>query len=151
MITENRRARYEYAFLETVEAGLALLGSEVKSMRAGQAHLNEAYVVVRGGEAWLVGAHVAPYSHASRQGSHDPTRERKLLLHRREIDRLGSRVAEKGLTLVPYRLYFKDGKAKCAIALAKGKATYDKREAIARRDEAREVDRALAARRRTAG
>jgi SsrA-binding protein len=141
-IATNRRARFDYHIVETFEAGLVLLGSEVKSLREGRAGLGDAYGVVRGGEAWLVNAHIAPYSFA-RGGGHDPERTRKLLLHRHEIDRIGSKLAERGLTLVPIRLYFKDGKVKVELGLAKGKARYDKRETIKRRQADREMERAM--------
>jgi SsrA-binding protein len=135
--------------VETVEAGLALLGSEVKSLREGRLDLKDSYGLVKDGEAFLVGAYIAPYEFA-RDGGHDPERERKLLLHRREIDRIGGQLAEKGLTLVPLQVYFKDGKAKVELGLAKGKTSYDKRETIKERDHEREMDRAVAqARRRT--
>ena len=143
VVTENRRARHEYAFLDQLEAGLVLRGSEVKSLRAGQGQLTDAYVTVCDGEAWLVGAHIPEYSHASLQGTHTPRRDRKLLLHRGEIARLARQVAEKGLTLVPYRIYFKDGRAKCAVALARGKTGVDKRRTIAERDANREMAREL--------
>jgi len=142
LVASNRKARFEYEILETVEAGIALLGPEVKSLRAGNASLADAYAVVRGGEVFLVGAHVSPYAQASRENP-DPRRERKLLLHRSEIVRLGSKVAERGLTLVPLELYFREGRAKVALALARGRRRHDKREAIRRREEDREVRRAV--------
>ncbi|MGH8873504.1 MAG: SsrA-binding protein SmpB [Acidimicrobiia bacterium] len=143
VVSSNRRARRNYTVVETVEAGLALLGSEVKSLREGRLDLKDSYAVVKGGEAYLVGAYIAPYEFA-RDGGHDPERERKLLLHRREIDRIGGQIAEKGLTLVPLQVYFKEGKAKVELGLAKGKTTYDKRQTIKERDHEREIDRALA-------
>src|SRR5919197_5834422 len=118
LIADNRRARHEYHFLERVEAGLALTGSEVKSLRRGQAQLQRAYADPREGELWLVGVHIPAYEQASVE-PHDPDRDRKLLLHRREIDQLAAKVAERGLTLVPTRLYFKDGRAKVELALAR--------------------------------
>lgn len=135
---ENRRARHEYHILESVEAGLALTGTEVKAIRAGGASLSEAYARFREGEAWLMGMHVPPY----RQGSFsnaEPTRPRKLLLHKAEILRLQSRVAEKGLTVVPLRLYFTRGIAKVQLGLAKGKKLWDKRADAAKRDVEREI------------
>jgi SsrA-binding protein len=146
-IAENRRARHDYNFLERVEAGLALQGSEVKSLRQGHAVLQRAYADSRDGELWLVGLHIPPYEQASVQ-PHDPDRARKLLLHRREIDRLGSQVAEKGLTLVPTRLYFKNGRAKVELALARGKEGRDKRRDIAERETKRRIERELKSRRR---
>jgi SsrA-binding protein len=143
VVASNRRARRNYTVVETVEAGLALLGSEVKSLREGRLDLKDSYAVVKGGEAYLVGAYVAPYEFA-RDGGHDPERERKLLLHRREIDRIAGQIAEKGLTLVPLQVYFKEGKAKVELGLAKGKTSYDKRESIKERDHEREMDRAAA-------
>ena len=145
-IAENRRARHEYHFLERVEAGLALAGSEVKSLRQGQATLQRAYADVRDGELWLVGLHIPAYKQASTDPP-DPDRDRKLLLHRREIDRLYGVVREKGLTLVPTRLYFKDGRVKAEIAVARGKELRDKRRDIAKREADRQMERALKSRR----
>jgi len=142
VIATNRKARYEYRFHDTVEAGLVLVGSEIKSIRAGRVSLREGFVLFEGGEAWLVNVHIAQYDPASVQ-NHEPKRRRKLLLHRREIDRLQRRVQEKGFTVVPTRLYLKDGRAKVEIALARGKKQYDKRQVIAERDSRRQVDRAL--------
>jgi SsrA-binding protein len=142
VIYDNRRARHDFELLEKVEAGLALVGSEVKSLREGGATLAHAFAEERGGELWLVGAHIAPYEQGGASG-HDPDRDRKLLLHRREIDRFAGRARERGLTLVPTRLYFKDGKAKVEIALARGKELRDKRRDIARRDADRQIERAL--------
>jgi SsrA-binding protein len=147
VVSSNRRARRNYAVVETVEAGLALLGSEVKSLRDGRLDLKDSYALVKDGEVFLVGAYIAPYEFA-REGGHDPERERKLLLHRREIDRIGGQLAEKGLTLVPLQVYFKDGKAKVELGLAKGKTSYDKRETIKERDHEREMERAVAQGRR---
>jgi SsrA-binding protein len=146
LIVDNRRARHDYQLLERVEAGLVLTGTEVKSLRAGRALLGQAYADVRDGEAWLHGAEIAVYDQGNR-ANHDPTRARKLLLHRREIDRLYGQVREKGLTLVPTRLYFKDGRVKVELALARGKDTVDKRRALAERDAKRQIERALKARR----
>jgi SsrA-binding protein len=146
LIVENRRARHEYNLLDRVEAGLALAGSEVKSLRQGHAILQRAYADARDGELWLVGLHIPPYEQASQP--HEPDRDRKLLLHRREIDRLSSQVAEKGLTLVPTRLYFKNGRAKVELALARGKEVRDKRRDIAERESKRRIERELKTRRR---
>jgi SsrA-binding protein len=145
LIAENRRARHEYNFLERLEAGLALQGSEVKSLRQGHATLQRAYADPRDGELWLVGLHIPPYEQASQP--HDPDRDRKLLLHRRQIDKLSSQVAERGLTLVPTRLYFKDGRAKVELALARGKEQRDKRRDIADRETKRRLERELKSRR----
>lgn len=141
-IASNRRARHEYHLSDNVEAGLVLTGSEVKSLRAGSCSINEAYVMVRGDEAWLVGATIEPYPQAGMR-NHDRLRDRKLLLHRREIDKLRGRVEQKGFTLVPLRLYFKDGRVKLEIALGRGKDVADKRETVKRRDAQREMQRAL--------
>jgi len=141
VVATNRRARYEYEILDTYEAGLVLLGPEVKSLRAGRANLSDAYAIIRGGQAWLLSAHISPYTQASRDNP-EPRRERKLLLHKAEISRLQGRVVEKGLTLVPLELYFKDGRAKVRIGLARGKRQYDKRESIRRREQDREMERA---------
>jgi SsrA-binding protein len=142
VIATNRKARHEYHFLETMEAGLVLMGSEIKSIRAGRVSLGEGYVQFDDGEAWLVNVHIAQYEPANVQG-HEPRRRRKLLLHRREIDRLRGGTQEKGFTVVPIRLYLKDGLAKVEIALVKGKRQYDKRQAIAKRDSQRQVERAI--------
>jgi SsrA-binding protein len=145
-IAENRKARHDYHFLERFEAGLVLTGSEVKSLRAGRASLQQAYADVREGEAWLLGAHIDTYDQAGDR-NHEPDRARKLLLHRRQIDSLYGKVREKGLTLVPVRLYFKDGRAKVELALARGKEARDKRRDIAKREADRQIERALKARR----
>ena len=145
-IAENRKARYDYHFLERVEAGLVLTGSEVKSLREGRVSLQQAYADVREGEAWLVGAHIDTYDQAGIQ-NHEPERDRKLLMHRRELDSLYAKVREKGLTIVPLRLYFKDGRAKVELALARGKEQRDKRSDIAKRDADRQIERALKSRR----
>ena len=137
----NRRARRNYTIVDVFEAGLVLVGSEVKSLRDGKVELKDSYGDIRQGEAWLVGAHISPYDFAA-QGGHEPERDRKLLLHRREIDRIAGQVAEKGLTLIPLRVYFKDGKAKVEMALARGKTTYDKRDTLRERDHQREIERA---------
>ena len=146
-VATHRRARFDYEILETLEAGIALLGPEVKSLRAGKANLQDAYAMVRRGEVFLVGAHVSPYAQAARENP-DPRRERKLLLHRREIERLRTRLDEKGLTLIPLEIYFKDGRAKVRLGLARGKRRFDKRETIRRREEEREIARATRSRRR---
>jgi SsrA-binding protein len=142
LIAENRKARHEYQLLERHEAGLVLTGSEVKSLRQGQAHLQRSFADIRDGELWLVGSHIAPYDQAGDR-NHEPDRDRKLLLHRREIESLIGKVQERGFTLVPTRLYFKDGRAKVEIALAKGKDVRDKRRDIARREADRQMERAL--------
>jgi SsrA-binding protein len=147
LVATNRRARFEYEILDTYEAGIVLRGPEVKSLREGKVSLADAYAVVRRGEAYLVNAHINPYEQAGRENS-DPRRERKLLMHRAEIGRLSGDVSERGFTLVPLTLYFKDGKAKVELALARGKKLHDKRETIRRREEDREVQRTLRGRRR---
>ena len=141
-IASNRRARYDYEILDTYEAGISLLGPEVKSLRAGGANLGDAYATVRRGEVYLVNAHISPYAQAGRENP-DPRRERKLLLHKREIGRLQGQVAERGRTLVPLSLYFKDGRVKVELALARGKRRHDRRETIRRREQEREVEREL--------
>jgi SsrA-binding protein len=140
ILATNRRASHEYFLLDTFEAGLVLQGSEIKSIRAGQISLAEAYIEVDGSEAWLIDAHIAPYIQAS-MFNHEPRRPRKLLLHKVEIRRLWNEVRRKGVTIVPTKVYLKEGRAKIEIALAKGKRLYDKREAIARRDMQREEER----------
>jgi len=140
VVATNKKARFEYFIEETFEAGLALKGTEIKSIRMGQISLQEAYVRTDGQQAWLVGAHVAPYEHASAY-QHDPSRERKLLLHKREIKTLWDAMRIKGMTIVPIRVYLKAGKAKLEIGIAKGKKQYDKRESIKGRDIARENSR----------
>jgi SsrA-binding protein len=146
LIVDNRRARHEYHLSEPVEAGLVLTGTEVKSLRTGKATLQQAYAEVRDGEAWLIGLHVPEYAEGNR-ANHDPDRPRKLLLHRREIDRLSRSVRERGFTLVPTRLYFRGGRVKVELALARGKQLHDKRRDIAARDARRQVERALKSRR----
>lgn len=140
-VVSNRRATHDYTISETFEAGLVLTGSEVKSLRAGQGNLAEAFALIRDGEAWLIGATIAPYKFAA-DGGHVSDRRRKLLMHRREIDRLDSRVAQQGLALVPMKIYFTDGKAKIQIGLGKGKRDYDKRQSLKAKDQRREMDRA---------
>ena len=146
LIAENRRARRDYELLERVEAGLVLSGTEVKSARDGKVQLGQAYGDIRGGEAWLVGAHIPEYGHGN-IANHDPDRDRKLLLKRREIASLEGKVRERGLTLVPTRLYFKNGRVKVEVAVGRGKAALDKRRAIAKRDADREIERAVKSRR----
>lgn len=141
-VVTNRRARREYFIEDKYEAGLVLTGSEIKSIRAGRANLQDSYVTIREGEAWLVNSHVAPYKQASAQ-NHEPKRDRKLLLHRRQIDRLMGQVQAKGYTIVPLRLYLKDNRAKVEIALARGKKLYDKRDDLAKRQAQRDIERAL--------
>ncbi len=139
-IAENRKARHEYFIVDTWEAGMVLLGTEVKALREGRANLKDAYARIKNGELWVYQLHISPYSHAS-YDNHDPLRPRKLLLHAHEIKRLASKVNESGHTLVPLKLYFKSGKVKLLLALAKGKRKYDKREAIRQRDERRDQER----------
>jgi SsrA-binding protein len=141
-VATNRKARHEYFILETHEAGIVLQGSEIKSIRAGQISLAEAFVRIDGHEAWLEDAHIAPYEQASHY-NHDPRRPRKLLLHRSEIHRLWNEVRQKGITIIPLNVYLKDGRAKVEIAVAKGKKLYDKRADIAKRDAKREIERQL--------
>ncbi len=145
VVCVNRKARHDYFIEETYEAGLVLKGSEVKSLREGKANLKDSYARILRGEAFLLNAHISPYS-AANQFNHDPTRSRKLLLHRKEIERLSVKSAERGLTLVPLRLYFKEGKAKVEVAVARGKKLYDKRESLKRKESRREVERSLKSR-----
>jgi SsrA-binding protein len=146
LIADNRKARYEYELLDRYEAGIVLTGTEVKSLRDGGASLQQAYADVRDGEAWLIGAHIAEYGQGN-VANHEPDRDRKLLLHSKEIASLLGKVRERGLTLVPTRLYFKNGKVKVELALARGKERRDKRRDIAKRDADRQIDRALKSRR----
>jgi SsrA-binding protein len=143
-IATNRQARFRFNLIERFEAGIVLTGTEVKSLREGGVQLKDSYAVIRDGEIWLIGMYIAPYGPASRE-NHDPERPRKLLLHRGEIERLVGRINERGLTLVPTRVYFSDGgsRAKVEIALARGKDAYDKRETIRKRETAREIQREL--------
>lgn len=142
IVATNRKAGFEYFLLEKFEAGLVLNGSEIKSIRAGQVSIQESYVDIEGGEqAWLVEAHIAPYEQANRF-NHDPKRRRKLLLHKKQIRELWNNIRIKGMTIVPTKVYLKDGRAKIEIALARGKKAYDKRATIAKRDEARSAERA---------
>src|SRR5579883_3377681 len=142
IITVNRQAYHDYEVERTIEAGIALVGTEIKSIREGHVQLRGAYAIGRKGELWLENAHIAVYEHGNRY-NHDPMRNRKLLLHRREIDQLLSRVEAKGMTLIPLKLYLKGGKAKVEIGLCRGKKLYDKREAIAERDVRREMERTI--------
>jgi SsrA-binding protein len=146
IIASNRRARHDYAVEETIEAGVALMGTEVKSLRAGRASLADGFAQIVDGEVWLHNVHIPEYVQGT-WTNHLPRRTRKLLLHRQEIHRLTRKTSEQGLTLVPLSLYFKDGKVKVELALARGKRTYDKRQALAKRDAAREVERAIRRRR----
>src|SRR6266581_8780871 len=146
-VATNRRARHDYEILETVEAGLVLRGTEVKSLRGSHVTFKDAFATIRNNEAWLVGCHINPYSHGT-DANHEPERDRKLLLHRKEISRLTGKVAERGLTLIPMRLYFKSGRAKLEIGLARGKKLHDKRSALREREVRREMDRAARGARR---
>src|SRR5258706_8001797 len=139
-IALNRRARHQYEVLETVEAGLVLRGTEVKSLRAGQVNFKDSYATVRSNEGWLLGCHISPYSHGT-DANHDRERDRKLLLHKREISRLSGKISERGLTMVPLRLYFKDGRAKVELGLARGKKLHDKRSTLREREVRREMDK----------
>lgn len=139
-ITVNRKARHEYAILQTYEAGIVLVGTEVKALRQGKANLVDSYAALKEGEVWLYGAHISVYEQGN-INNHEPTRTRKLLLNKSEIKKLIGKVKEKGLTLIPLRLYFRNGKVKVELALAKGKKVYDKREAIAKRDMKRDQER----------
>jgi len=141
-IATNRKARHDYFLYDTYEAGIVLTGTEIKSVRAGRVNLRDSYVSIKGGQAWLVNVHIAPYAAGSRANP-DPRRDRKLLLHRREINRLQSAVQEKGLTIVPLRLYMKDNRAKVEIALARGKKLYDKRTAIEKKEAQRRIEREI--------
>lgn len=142
MITVNRAAYHDYFVERTIEAGISLVGTEIKSIREGKVNLRGSYAIARNGELWLENAHIAVYEHGNRY-NHDPIRNRKLLLHRREIEQLQAKVATKGLTLVPLKLYLKGGKAKIELGLCRGKKLYDKREAIAERDSKRDLERII--------
>lgn len=146
-ICRNRRATHDYDILDSTECGIVLVGTEVKSLRAGHANLEDSYARIDDGEVWLIGCEIPEYSFGNRM-NHKPKRPRKLLLHRREIDRFAGRATEKGLTLVPLRMYFKDGLAKVELAVARGKQTHDKRESLKKADAQRQIDRALASRRK---
>jgi SsrA-binding protein len=150
-VAANRRARYDYEILDTLECGIVLQGSEVKSLRAGRISLQDSYARIVDGELWLFGMHVPPYAQANGFGAHDPDRRRKLLVHRRQIDEWVGRTQQQSLTLVPLRIYFKDGKAKVELALARGRRRYDKRHAIAEREAGREAAREARAATRTRG
>jgi SsrA-binding protein len=143
----NREAYHNYEMLETFECGIALVGTEVKSVREGKANLKDAYAALQGGELWLMNAHISPYTHGNRE-NHDPRRTRKLLAHRAELERLSGRTVEKGLTLVPTKMYFKNGRVKVEVALARGKKLYDKRETEMRKTIERETRAALKERQR---
>lgn len=148
-VATNRRARHEYEILETIEAGMVLRGTEVKALRAGHVNFKDSFATIRNSEAWLRGCHISPYSHGT-DANHEPERDRKLLLHRGEIARLTGKVAERGLTIVPLRLYFKRGRAKLELGLARGKKLHDKRTALREREVRREMDKAARAGRRGA-
>jgi SsrA-binding protein len=147
VVATNRKAFHDFFILERFEAGVALTGTEVKSLREGRANLKDSYVLFRNGEAFLLGTHISPYTHGNRE-NHDPLRTRKLLLHRQEIEKLASLVAEKGLTVIPLRLYFKRGRVKAEIAVVKGKKLYDKRETERRKEADREAAAAMKSARR---
>jgi SsrA-binding protein len=142
VVATNRKAKFEYFLLEEFEAGLSLQGSEIKSIRASQVSLAEAYVRIDGKNAWLVEAHIAPYEQANRN-NHDPKRQRRLLLHKKEIKKLWDAIRQKGVTIIPTRIYLKGGRAKLEIAIARGKKMFDKRAAIAKRETEREIDRQI--------
>ena len=144
VVATNRRARHEYEILETFEAGLVLRGTEVKSLRDGQVNFKDSYATVRNGEAWLRGCHISPYSHGT-DANHEPERDRKLLLHKREINRIMGKSAEKGLTVVPLKIYFKGGRIKIEIGLARGKKLHDKRATLRERETRREMEKAARA------
>ncbi len=145
VVASNRKARHDYEILETYEAGLVLRGTEVKSLREGKANFKDSYARVEGNEVWLVGCHISPYHHGT-DANHDPARKRKLLLHRSEINRLIGKTLERGLTLVPLRLYFKHGRVKLELGLARGKKLHDKRRVLREREARREMDKAARAR-----
>lgn len=147
VIATNRKARHDYLIEDTFEAGLVLTGSEIKSIRAGQVNLRDSYATLREGELWLVNTHISPYQQASYQ-NHEPRRDRKLLAHRREINRLSGKLQEKGLTLIPLRLYLKNGRAKVELGLGRGKKLYDKRQTLKERDDQRQIERAVGRRQR---
>jgi SsrA-binding protein len=140
IVTTNRKAFHDYHIHETYEAGISLLGTEVKSLRAGSANLKESYVIIKDEEAFLLNCHISPYSHGNIQ-NHEPLRTRKLLLHKKEINRLWGNISQKGFTLVPLKIYFKKGKAKVEIGLAKGKRQYEKRATIKEKEAKREIER----------
>ncbi len=142
VIATNRKARHDYLIEDTLEAGMVLQGSEIKAIRAGEVNLRDSYAAIRDGELWLMNVHITPYKQASYQ-NHEPRRPRKLLAHRREINRLTGKLQEKGLTLVPLRLYLKNSRAKIELGLGRGKKSHDKRQALKERDDQRQIDRAL--------
>lgn len=142
IVAKNRKAHFEYFIQESFEAGIALKGSEIKSIRGGQVSIQEAYVQIDGQQAWLVNAHIASYQ-AGSYSDHDPKRQRKLLLHKKEIRQLWAEVRQKGVTIIPVKMYLKNGKAKLEIAVAKGKKLYDKRQEIAKKDQVRDLDRVM--------
>lgn len=143
IIADNRQARHLYEILDTYEAGIELMGTEVKSIRAGKVNLKDGYALIRNGEAWLINVHISPYEASGQYFNHDPKRTRKLLLHRRELNQLIGQVEQKGLTLVPLKMYFKGSWIKIALGLARGKKIHDKRESLKRRQDEREMARAL--------
>ena len=143
LLTDNRQARFRYEILETYEAGIALQGTEVKSIIAGRANLQDGYALIRRGEAWLMNAHISPFQQASQYFNHEPRRDRKLLLHKKEINKLIGKIEQKGLTLVPLKMYMSNNKVKVAIGLARGKKLHDKREDVKRRDDQRDMRRAM--------
>lgn len=144
IVTTNRKAYHDYHIHDTYEAGISLLGTEVKSLRGGSANLKESYVIIKDGEAFLLNCHISPYSHGNIQ-NHDPLRTRKLLLHKKEISKLWGSISQKGFTLVPLKIYFKDGKAKVEIGLARGKRQYEKRATIKEKEAKREIERHMKA------
>ncbi|MBX9667459.1 MAG: SsrA-binding protein SmpB [Candidatus Obscuribacterales bacterium] len=146
VITDNRRARHEYEILDVLECGIALVGTEVKSMRQGLANLQDSHARIENGEVWLYNCHVSPYDHGNRF-NHDPDRKRRLLLHKAEIRKLKAKVQEKGLSLIPLKLYFNHNRAKVALALCRGKKIYDKRDSISKRDSQRQLERTIKSRR----
>ena len=143
IVSDNRKARYLYEILETYQAGIALEGTEVKSIRAGKVNLQDAYALIRGGEAWLLNAHISPFEKASVYFNHDPRRTRKLLLHKEQINKLLGQVEQKGLTLVPLKMYLKGGRVKVDIAVGRGKKLHDKRDDIRQKDDKRAMERAM--------
>lgn len=142
VVATNRKARHDYFIEDSVEAGIVLTGTEIKSVRAGRVNLQDSFALVRDGEIWLIGAHISPYAHGNRE-NHEPRRDRKLLMHRLEINRIAGKIQEKGWTLVPLQIHLRNGRAKVQLGMARGKRQYDKRESIAKRDDDREMRRAL--------
>lgn len=147
IVCQNRKAYHDYSIEETLEAGMSLVGTEVKSLREGKANLKDSYVLIKNMEAFLLNCHISPYSHGNIM-NHDPVRTRKLLLHRKEIIRLQGKIAQKGYTLLPLKIYFKEGKAKVEVGLAKGKREYEKRETIKKKEAGREIEKAMKSRNR---